>query len=202
MIRKINRKIIAIGMAFGVLALISAGSLFLARPSGAQPAKPGAASPAQPAVTTQIEYAAKFVCGIPGSEAQREAVKPGNYATAINIHNSNQLTTTAPINFTKHAILALPEGQNPIPPSRAVSESFPSDFAMEVDCQNIRDILGPIAPPPPAFIKGVLVLLTPPPAALDVIGVYSAEAPPKAPDGVPTGMGLEILPILPRTITH
>src|ERR1700730_16821119 len=62
-----------------------------------------AATPIPP-VTSFTEYAAKFVCGVPGAEAQREAVKPGNYATAINIHNPNQLSSTPAIQFTKHAV--------------------------------------------------------------------------------------------------
>jgi hypothetical protein len=151
------------------------------------------------AATSFTEYAAKFVCGVPGLEAQREAVKPGNYATAINIHNPNQLATTPPINFTKHAVLALSEGTTPRPPFPPVTESLPSDFAMEVDCRNIWDLLK-VSPDSP-FVKGFLVILAPAGTSLDVVGVYSAEPPPSSAGGPPAGMGLEVLPITPRTIS-
>jgi hypothetical protein len=155
-----------------------------------------AATPIPP-VTSFTEYAAKFVCGVPGAEAQREAVKPGNYATAINIHNPNQLSSTPAIQFTKHAVLAQQEDITPQRPGPPVAETLLSDFAMEVDCTNIAKLLGTTA----SFFKGFLVILTPSPNQLDVVGVYSSEPPPSATGGPPAGMGLEVLPIAPRTIT-
>lgn len=151
-----------------------------------------------PATTTFLEYAVKFVCGIPTMEAQREAVKPGNYATAVNIHNPNQLTNTPPIQFTKHAVRAFPEDFTPKPPGPLVGEMLLSDFAMEVDCQNIRDLLH--LPHDTTFLKGFLVILEPSTfTPLDVVGVYSSEPPPGQ-TGI-GGMGLEILPITPKTVS-
>ena len=122
------------------------------------------------------------------------------YATAINIHNPNQLRTTAPIQFTKHAVLAREEDLTPVPPGAPVSEVLPSDFAMEVDCTNIFKLLG--SPAGVTFWKGWLVILTTSPNQLDVVGVYSSEPPPSSTGGPPAGMGLEVLPITPRTTSN
>jgi hypothetical protein len=196
----VDRKRIMLGAVVAILTVVSVGFVILATSPRTLASKGDTDSAKPPAVTMTIEYAAKFVCGIPTTEAQREGVKPGNYATAINIRNSHQLPATPPISFTKHAVLAQPEGFNLTPPSHTVSEMLPSDFAMEADCTNIRvDMLG--LPSDTTFIKGFLVILTPPPADLDVIGVYSSETPPLPGSTTPGGMGLEILPIAPRTIT-
>jgi hypothetical protein len=196
MIRYIDPRITPVRTAVAVLTLFFViGSVSLARSAQDSAEDPNNENPALGTVLT--EYAAKFVCGVPKVEAQREAVKPGNYATAINIHNPNQLRTTAPIQFTKHAVLALQEDLTPVPPSAAVGEVLPSDFAMEVDCTNIFKLLG--SPTGLTFWKGWLVILTTSPNQLDVVGVYSSEPPPSAAGGPPAGMGLEILPIAPRT---
>lgn len=144
---------------------------------------------------TQFEYAVKFVCGVPTIEAQREAVKPGNYATAINIHNPNPNPAAPPVIFGKKAVQAFPQGMPPRPPSNIVSEQLRPDFALEVDCQNISDLLG--GPPPPAFMKGFVVIFSP--SELDVVSVYTAE-PPLASDGVPHGIALEVLTVVPRVV--
>lgn len=143
-----------------------------------------------------VEYAVKFVCGVPGIEAQREAVKPGNYATAINIHNPNPDPAAPPVVFAKKAVQAFPQGFDQHPPSDPKTEQLRSDFALEVDCQNISDLLG--GPPPPAFMKGFLVIMSP--AELDVVAVYTAEPPVSPADGVPHGIALEVVPVPPRFI--
>ena len=194
-------------MSFCVVAVITSCVLMFAQEStqtrrmaiskARTAAAPTQAAASPSAVTASFtEYAAKFVCGVPKLEAQREAVKPGNYATAINIHNPNQLATTAAINFTKHAVLALEEDIPPQKPFPAVSETLPSDFAMEVDCANIFTLLG--SPTGLTFWKGWLIILVPSPSQLDVVGVYSSEPPPPAAGAPPAGMGLEVVPVAPR----
>jgi hypothetical protein len=80
-----------------------------------------------------------------------------------------------------------------------VGEALKPDFAMEVACQNIRDLLH--LPHDTTFIKGFLVILEPSTLTpLDVVGVYSSEAPPGQ-AGI-TGMGLEIVPITPKTVSQ
>lgn len=157
---------------------------------------PAFAFGANPATSVQ-EYAVKFVCGIPKIEAEREAVKPGNYATAVNIHNPNQ--KTGAIKFSKHAVLSLPEDMPPQPPGKVVQEALKPDFAMEVDCQNIRDLLH--LQHDTTFIKGFLVIVESSTLApLDVVGVYSSE-PPQGQNGI-SGMGLQIVPITPKTVSQ
>jgi hypothetical protein len=153
---------------------------------------------AYPQGTTQIEYAVKFVCGIPGVEVQREAVKLANYATAINIHNPNQLPTTPAVTFTKHVVLALPEGTTQRPPFLAVSDKLASDHALEVDCRTIWDLIK-VSPDSP-FVKGFLIILTPSPNTLDVVGVYSA-APLSSTGAPPAGISIEVVPVTPKTVT-
>jgi hypothetical protein len=174
-----------------VLALLAIAGLVFAF-TNSRPKKVSAA------VTSVQEYSVKYVCGVPTVEAQRDAVKPGNYATAINIHNPNQNPNTPPTQFTKHAVRALPEDMTPLPPGPPVSEVLPPDFAMEVDCQNIRDLLH--LPHDMTFIKGFVVIIEPSGMTpLDVIGVYSAEPPPGQ-TGI-GGIGLEVLPYAPKTVT-
>lgn len=179
MLEQRNGKRIARGMVFALLPL---ALTYL--PTSAQ------------AQAQMVEYAAKFVCGVPQIEARREAVKPGNYATAINIHNPNP-DPTQTIQFQKKAVQARPQGSDKLPPSLPQPEMLPSDFALEVDCQNIRDLLG--APPSPAFIKGFVVILSP--SELDVVGVYTAEPPVPATGGQINGIALEVVPIAPRFLT-
>jgi hypothetical protein len=144
-----------------------------------------------------VQYTAKFMCGVPVLEARREAVKPGNYATAINIHNPDPVSE---VPFEKKAVLAMPQGFDRRPPSPFKQEiPLQPDFAMEVDCQNIRDLLG--GPPAPTFITGFVVMVVPGSSELDVVGVYSAEPPVPATGGTPNGIGLEVLPIAPRFMT-
>ena len=148
-----------------------------------------------------VEYSAKFLCGVPGpDEMKREGVKPGNYATAINIHNPQIFANQPPISFVKKAVLSQPEGFPQIPPSRFKQDALKNDFAEEVDCQTIRELLGSLAPPAPAFIEGFVVIIvspiagtTAPTPELDVVGVYSSEPPPvKGPAGPEThGISLE-----------
>lgn len=128
-----------------------------------------------------VEYSAKFVCGTPTStQIANEQIAAGIYATSINIHNpaSNLFTSETSVSFEKKAVLALPEGTTPVPPSAFVQESLENDFAEEVDCKIIRTLLGTSAPPAPAYIEGWVVILVPPTAAgitnvLDVWGVYT-----------------------------
>lgn len=151
-------------------ALLGAGFLFLI---------------SLPAVA-QLRYPVKFVCGVPVVEAEREAVKPGNYATAINVHNPS---LQGEVRFRKKAVRALPQGVEQPPPSEFRVDLLQPNRALEIDCTNIRDLLG--GPPPPEFIKGFVVLLSD--VELDVVAVYTA-----APPGATGGMSIDVETILPR----
>ncbi|HLJ88531.1 MAG TPA: hypothetical protein VKZ53_17050 [Candidatus Angelobacter sp.] len=143
-----------------------------------------------------VEYSAKFVCGV--AEGNQPGIRPGTYATSINIHNP-QLPlagTVESIIFLKKAVVSLPEGSKPIPPSRFRRDVLAADFAEEVDCKTIRSLFGISLPP---FIEGYVVIIVPPSAnassqELDVQGIYTAT-PLNGP-----GIALEIVPITPRFI--
>ena len=126
-------------------------------------------------------YSVKFICGvqsdIPSLHAPSEPpVKPGNYATAINIHNYH-LDQTADI--VKTAVIANPENARSlgqISSSRTIR--LPPGRAFEIDCSDIVALFGTTAPLP-AFIKGFVELRAPPTGGnlplLSVTGVYTAQ---------------------------
>ena len=90
----------------------------------------------------------------PANEVIREGIKPGNYATAINIHNpslgGSELNTgggTPPpprgtVTFYKKAVIAQYEGAGKLAPSGWHGDSLYPDYAMEIDCTNIWEFLG------------------------------------------------------------
>jgi len=121
-------------------------------------------------------YSVKFVCGlqlpnpnlVPPSEPP---VKPGNYATAVNVHNFHNGQT---VTIAKKAVIANPEDQPPgaISPFRKVT--LGPDQALEIDCPDIVSLLAnPLVGLPP-FIKGFVEVISP--APLSVTGVYTAQA--------------------------
>jgi hypothetical protein len=170
------------GKTIASCAVLGAFALFLTLVlSHAGPAKP------RPAPRPQA-----------GSAATREAVKPGNYATAINIHNPDPLNT---VMLYKKAIRVAPEDANPFVPSPFKEYRLPPDLVVEIDCQDIVAELLNITPPNfnTTFYGGYVVIFAsgapspkalPAPMPLDVVGVYTAE-PPR---GVP-GIALQIVPI-------
>jgi hypothetical protein len=107
---------------------------------------------AQAQTQTHFVYSVKFLCGIqplgsvrPPSEPP---VKPGNYATAINIHNFHQRLNAL---FCKKAVAALPEDVPPGQPGNFVNLALKPDQSLEVDCSDIVKLLPPSKEP---FIKG------------------------------------------------
>jgi hypothetical protein len=138
-----------------------------------------AAVPASAQAPQFVEYSAKFLCGVPTS-AQLAAggISAGTYTTSINIHNPHDHTfsSQSSTKFLKKAVLSLQEGITPQPPSPFVTDVLQDDFAEEVDCQIIRRLLGPTAPPAPTFIEGWVVIIVPPTNftnVLDVVGIYT-----------------------------
>jgi hypothetical protein len=162
-----------------------------------------------PCFTQQyVEYSAKLVCGIQGSPdtsgAPRETVKPGNYATDINIHNPN-IFSAGSITFFKRVVAAVPEGQQPAPPTAYVTDTLANGSAIFVDCTTIKGLLKTTAT---TFITGFVTIVVPPQPGtteLDVVGVYSSEPPPVTPaTGGATqvnGISLEVVNVPPRFIS-
>ena len=92
-----------------------------------------------------VEYSAKFLCGVVDVQSPAAAaVRPGIYETSINIHNPQLPVTPLPsVTFVKKVVVALPEGEKPIPPSQFRRDVLQADFAEQVDCKIIRGMLGP-----------------------------------------------------------
>jgi hypothetical protein len=120
-----------------------------------------------------LSYAVKFLCGtIPHSDADPQQpppgapLVPGTYLTAVNIHNPQGKE----VRFRKKAVIANPQGQPRGRIGQLVDESLKPDEALEVDCDNIKQLLGA---PTAGFMKGFVVILSP--VELDVVGVYTLK---------------------------
>ena len=146
---------------------------------------------AQPGPSPFI-YPVKFLCGsilgekidIPdqtgafepnmGTPATEPPVKPGNYATAVNIYNFQNKAVT----FTKRSAIANPQGQPRGQVSATFTEVLQPGEALEVDCPNINAMFKPKLPSNgneylPRFAKGFMTVESP--VELQVVGVYTAE---------------------------
>jgi hypothetical protein len=146
-------------------------------------------------------YAAKFACGTfagsspPSNDGVIEGpVKPGDYETAINVHNAQSPNPiVGPISFVKKAVLLYqgsdPVQQNPAtfeqpkPPGKLFSASLLPDYGMLIDCQDIRRGLLAGSTVAPTFIEGYVILEIatpstgpqPPPEFLDVQALYTSH---------------------------
>jgi len=152
-----------------VLALVIALTMSTSTPTNAQ--------------ATQRSFAVKFVCGfqppLTGATGGEPPVKPGNYATEINIHNY----MFQPVAITKRVLtlvhLGQPVGREPGVRVPLVTDGvvLPPEGATMDDCNRIWALLfGGAAPPNPMpLLIGYLTVLSP--VDLDVDVVYTALAP-------------------------
>jgi len=111
---------------------------------------------------TLFMYAAKFVCG---KSDEKGIVAPGQYFTAINVHNPSIFK---PAIYVKRFALALPEEQ-PGSISDLVRGVLKPDQAMGIDCPNIYKHTGN---KPGQFIEGYALLYSL--SELDVVSIYTA----------------------------
>jgi hypothetical protein len=79
-------------------------------------------------------YSAKFICGTAGSA---DPLLPGQYSTAINVHNLQDSS----VHIYKKAVLAPPESQSPGEPIVFRELDVPPDAAFEIDCPDILRLL-------------------------------------------------------------
>lgn len=133
-------------------------------------------------------YSVKFICGLqtlPSREPPREPpVKPGNYATAINIHNyhGGQVATF------KKAIIA----NGMISPIK--SQIMTSNQAIKIDC---TDIVNMLTPPFPPFIEGFVEFGST--KQLSVAAVYTSQTCLNpAPNGQCSELGALSLDVEPQ----
>jgi hypothetical protein len=132
-------------------------------------------------------YAVKFLCGdLPAATTPSPdgegPVKPGDYLTAINVHNPNPTNVA----FQKKAVLLYRFGQHfepeqPMPPGKLVDAALKEDWGLEIDCADIRSKLLGGAVPAPTFIKGWVIIevtgaqYNVEPRPLDVTAVYTSH---------------------------
>jgi hypothetical protein len=128
-------------------------------------------------------FSVKFVCGLqPKASAAsvgEPLVKPGNYATEINIHNYNYRPDIIRQKFLVFAN-GTTEIQEPVPalPTPFLSFDMPPDGGLMVSCNRIFQFLNPnvpVIPTPLPLMIGYLVVLSP--LDLDVQAVYTASTP-------------------------
>lgn len=143
---------------------------------------------------TRFAYSVKFVCGVqPGTSLNPPSeppVKPGNYATAINIHNFHFKQSAG---LCKKAVIALPEDVTPRGAIGNVLRLPPllPDEAIEVDCADIVKLLPSSGVPLPPFIKGFVELRSD--QLLSVVAVYTAQGC-DATRGCAGPVSLEVVP--------
>lgn len=111
---------------------------------------------------TAHQYAAKFVCG---RNLEAKVVAPGEYFTAINVHNPGRKAAS----IRKRFAIALPN-EKPGPVSGVVEERLEPGQAFEIDCPDIATHV-----PVGAFAKGFVTIESP--QDLEVVGVYTAASP-------------------------
>jgi hypothetical protein len=201
-----NKLLILVVIALGLAVFGIAGSV---------PNQASASNPTPIVANYYLSnFSVKFVCGetkgpIPAlGDAGEGLVKPGNYATEINIHNYWYREVGI---RKKVVVLALDPGDHTLRPFRARETNphpdnvapqpqehyrliLPPDGATMDDCTALWQMAYPGTVPPtpmPLFI-GYLVLLSP--LDLDVDAVYTAEslAPGATGDEQSTGMSIDV----------
>jgi hypothetical protein len=108
---------------------------------------------------TLFQYAVKFVCG----KSPGRVVAPGEYFTAINVHNPNERG----FRFRKKFAIALP-GERPGRVSKFFDAKLGPDEAFEIDCPDIFEK----TETKEGFLKGFVVIESV--LELDIVAVYTA----------------------------
>ena len=151
----------------------------------AAPAEAPAAAPAQQSATQGVylfNYSVKFVCGVQRQDAAagEPPVKPGNYATEINIHNYQyreqrifkKLLPLVGVDASGAAIY-VQEPKTAVP-VKLDTVILPPDGATMDDCNRIWKLQGATAAPNMPVTIGHLVILSR--VDLDIDAVYTAQA--------------------------
>lgn len=116
------------------------------------------------------QYAVKILCGkAPGAD-NAAVVAPGQYFTAVNVHNPGRTS----IGFIKKVALAN-AFQKPGKVSKFVEGKLGADEAMEVDCRELAR-MGGVAPG--VLFGGYLVFETKEGTELDIVAIYTAASGP------------------------
>lgn len=145
--------------------------------------------------TGQFSFAVKYVCGFQRADygPGEPQVKPGNYATEINIQNFNNTS----VDIRKRVLVLVkqgdPVGREPNFVTFAASDAItlPPQGATMDDCNRIWQLLYPgVVPPTPMPVMiGYLMLYSP--TDLNVDAVYTASAPGQ-PGVEPSGTSIDV----------
>ena len=106
-------------------------------------------------------YVVKYICG----EFKGRILAPGKYWTAINVHNPHFRR----VPFRYKVAYALPGKSGPISPFEY--ERLKPDYAMEIDCEQVKQLFDDPVP----YRKGFVVIESD--EVLDIVAVYSAGTP-------------------------
>ena len=114
---------------------------------------------------TDLQYAVKVACGVVAAPSGN-ILPPGQYFTAINIHNPSRCDT---VTFRWKVAVGL-QGLRVGPVSQFAEARLGPDEALEIDCPDVMERLKAAGTNPPTFVKGWVVVETDQP--LDVVAVY------------------------------
>ncbi len=128
----------------------------------------------------QLVYSVKFLCGtilpdltpnqFPSPEpANQYLLVPGAYLTAVNIHNPHRSRVT----FRKQAVIVNPQRKPRGKIGTSVTETLGPNEGVEVDCEDIKKLLGVQTLLLNDFIQGFVVITTS--RLLAVTAVYTLE---------------------------
>ena len=139
-------------------------------------------------------YLVKFVCGYqPISEPSEEPVKPGNYATAINIHNY----TDHSVRILKRPALHYTELDAEVPPVFPVRKlSIKPYRVLEIDCPVLWKLTEIEAG---VFMKGMVDITMA--EQLSVVAVYTAAGAREAASPIPeSGVSIDVEYVRPLVV--
>lgn len=151
-----------------------------------------------PGVFDYYSFAVKYVCGNHRAfENLEPSVRPGNYATDINIHNYQYVGGQDQQIFIAKKVLVLVQGEaapgrepNAVGPKAWDSIFLGPDYATMDDCQRIWELLSeqagiPIGTP----IIGFMIFIST--HNLDIDAVYTAQSVAES-GAFPTGMSIDV----------
>ncbi len=146
-----------------------------------------------------VQYMVKFTCGflpdLPPEEGTTP-LKPGNYATAINIHNYTPSGMPAAKRVALHYRMGTVPPYPPVPP--AFNVWMASRRVLEVDCIDIWNMVGV---PPETFLKGMVHIGMN--QRLPVAAVYTAQTDlnPNTPLDAGAGISIDVEVIEPFIVS-
>jgi len=200
-------------LSFGIVALSVVGFIF-ARPltiaNASASLSNNQAAPNAPTVTGTYmwSFAAKFVCGYQpptlsggGTIPGEPVVKPGNYATEINIQNPNfklvPLMKRIIVLVDDTTVIREPQYAGP---TGSDAIELQPDFATLDDCNKLWLTTHPqitALPVPMKLFIGYLIILSP--LDLNVNAVYTANAPGTA-GSTPTSASIDVQPVTGKRV--